>query len=173
MLLMVFSLFIIWLFFHKYVRSRAMENIVVISVSYVKMNEVMHLYTLEWIFKTYLFHSPTVLIFQCTVFLPSMWWLCTFLPVLIWGVGYALLENILPPNHLQPRWNLLGRCSMSIVPGSCLRDGIHKVPGVGKVHNVQFILLVGVHTYPWSPTQICIHCKPCPWDCIHLWIILG
>ena len=117
-------------------------------------------------------HIPTWVIFQCTVFLPSLWWLCTCIPVLLWGVGHDILPNILPQNHRQPSWNLLGDCCVSIVPGYFLRYGIHKVPCVGQVQYVRFLMLAGVHISPWLPVQRFIHCAYFTWYCIYLWILV-
>ena len=83
------------------------------------------------------------------------------------------LPNILHQNHRQPRWSLLDDFRGSIVLGYCLRYVIHIMPGVGQVHHVLFILLVGVQTSHWLPVQRCINCAPCHWYCIYLWIIVG
>ena len=80
-----------------------MVNLVVILAFGVEIHGVMHIYIMAWIARPFLFHGPIVVIFQCTVFLPSLWLIFTYLPVLILGVGNALLPNILPQNHLQPR----------------------------------------------------------------------
>ena len=61
---------------------------------------------------------------------------------------------------------------MSIVPGFCLRVGVHKVPGVVQGHHLWFILPVGVHTLVWLLARICIGFEPCPWDFIYLWILV-
>ena len=137
------------------------------------MNEVLHVHIMAWITASCLFHSPTAMIFQCTVFLPSLWWLCTCLPVIIWGVVRALFLNILPQNHWQPRWKLLGGTSVSIVLGSCLIWSIHKVPGVGQGHHLRFVLLVGVYKSAWLPVQRFTHCAHFTWYCIYLWVIVG
>ena len=141
-----------------------MANPVEILAFIFEMNGLLHVNILTWISGPYLIHRPTVVLFQYKVLLQSLWWLCTCLPVLLWCVGYDILMNILPHNHQEPRWRLLGDCRVSIILSYCLRHGIHKVLGVGQGHHVRFVLLVGVHKYPWLPVQICIHCAPCPWS---------
>ena len=148
-------------------------NTVVVLFLCVYTNGFMHIHILECISWLCLFRIPTVVIFQCKVLLPSLWWLFTFLPVLIWDLGHDLFLNILHQNHRQSRWNLLGDCCVEILPGYYLRDGIHKVPGVWQGHHVWFVLFVGVHKYPWLPVWRCIHCAPCPWDFIYPQIIVG
>ena len=44
-----------------------MSNLVVVLVFSVEMNVVLHIHILAWIFVPCLFHSPTIVIFQCTV----------------------------------------------------------------------------------------------------------
>ena len=139
----------------------------------VETNGVLHVHNLAWIAQLLICYSSTVVILKFTDLLPSMWWLWTCLPVLLWDIGKDLLPNILPQNYRQPRWNLLGDCRVSIVPGSCLRFGIYKVPGFGQGNHVLFILLVGVHTSPWLHIRRCIHCAPCLWDFIYLRIKMG
>ena len=149
-----------------------MVNLVVVLVFSVEMNRVLHAQILEWISGPCFLNGTTVVIFQCTVFPPGLRWLCTCLPVMPWCVGHAIFTNIVPQNYRQPRWNLLSGCHVSIVPGSCLRYGIHKVTGVVEGHHVWFLMIVVVHTSPWFPEQRCIYCETFPWGffiCVFLW----
>ena len=84
----------------------------------------------------------------------------------------CMFLNILHQNHQQLRWNWFGDCCVSIVLVIWLRSVIHKVSCVGQGNNVQFFLPVGVHKFTWLPVEICIHCAPCSWNCMQLWILL-
>ena len=133
---------------HRYFGSKGMANLVLILVYCAEINGVLHVHILAWIYGKCFFNSPTVLIFQCTVLLTSMWWLCICIPVLLGVVWNAILPNILPKNNWQPRWNLLGDCRVSTVPEYCLRDGINTEPCVGQGNNVIWVLIVGFHIPP-------------------------
>ena len=106
----------------------------------------------------------------CMVVLPVYY---TCFTVLLSGVGHAIFPNILPQNHQQPMWNLLGGCFVSIVLGPCLRNGIHKVPCVIQGHHLLFVLHLRFHIPPSLPVWRCIHCAPRPWDFIYIWIMVG
>ena len=80
-----------------------MVNPVVFLVSSVGMNLVLHIHNLAWIFLLCLYHSPTLVLYKCTIYLLSMWLLCTYLSLLLSGVGYDILPNILPQNHRLPK----------------------------------------------------------------------
>ena len=61
-------------------------------------------------------------------------------------------------NHQLPRWNGLADCRLNIVPRFLTRGGIHKAPGDLLRNHVLFILLVGVHVFPYLPVRRCTHC---------------
>ena len=77
-----------------------MVNPVVFLVSRVVINIFLHVHILAWIVGPWLFHIPTLVLYLCTIFLPSMWLLCIY-PIS--GVGHALFSDILPQNHQLPR----------------------------------------------------------------------
>ena len=114
-----------------------MVNTVVFLFVCVGINVVMHVHILELKFCSYIFHSTTLVLYQCTVFLPSIGLLCIYLLVLLSGVGRAPFPHILPQNH-------------RLVPGVCFRVSIHKVTGVLLRHHVILFLFVGFHTNPNS-----------------------
>ena len=114
----------------------------------VGRNVVLNVHILALKVGPYIFHSPTLVLTQCTILLPSLWLLCIYLLVMLSGVGRALFPNILPLNHQLPRWNLSEDFCVYIVPGFCLRGVINEVPGVLLGHHVLLVLLVGVHTSP-------------------------
>ena len=87
----------------RLVGSRGMVSLVLILVFLVVMNGVLHVDILELIFGPCPFHSPTEVILQYTIFPINMWWLCTCLIELFWGVGHVISLNILHQNHRQSR----------------------------------------------------------------------
>ena len=123
----------------------------------VGMNVALHIHILTLKFGPWLFHNPTLVLYQCTIFLPSLWLFCIYLLAMISVLGRALFPNILPQNHQLPRWNLLADCRVSAVPGFFLRGGIHTFTGVLIGNHVLFVLIVGVHISPLLPVQICTH----------------
>ena len=131
-----------------------MLNPTIFLVYHVGINEVMHVHILEWIFGPYPFHIPTLVLYQCKIFLPSLWLLFTYLPVLISVVRHYLSPNILPQNHQLPRWNWLDDCCLSIALGVLLGGDVHKVPGIGIGNHVMLVLVVGFHTHPWKYVPI-------------------
>ena len=74
-------------------------NHVVFLVSCVGMNVVRHVHILALKVISCIFHSPTLVPYQLTIFLPSMWLLFIYSLVLLSGVGYTPLYNELPQNH--------------------------------------------------------------------------
>ena len=54
-------------YFHRQFRSRNMVNFVEICFCDEK-NELLQMYILEWIAEPFVFHSPTLVIVQCTLF---------------------------------------------------------------------------------------------------------
>ena len=83
--------------------SRGMVSPVVFWNFCVGINAVLHTHILELKVRPRLFHSPTLVLYKCTNFLPSLWLPCIYLLVLIYGTGHAILPNILPQSHLLPR----------------------------------------------------------------------
>ena len=132
----------------------------------VGINVVLHGHILALKVWPCLFHSPTLVLSQCTIFLPGLWLLFIYLLVLLSGVGRALLLNIVTQNHQLTRWKLLDYWRVSIVPGFSLRGGIHKVPGVLSRHCVLFVLIMGVHVSPYFPVRRFTYCALFPWGCI-------
>ena len=120
-----------------------------------------------------LFRGPTLVLYQYTIFLTILWLICTYLLVLISGVGNTLFPNILPQIYWLPRWNWLDDWCVSTVPGFLIRVGIHKVTVVGLVHDLIFLLIVVVHASPCLPVRIFIHCGLCPWGCICPKLLVG
>ena len=78
---------------------RGMINPVVILVLRVRNNVVLHVYILSLKIGPFIFHCLTLVLYQCTTFLPSMWLLHISLLLLILGVGRARFLNILPQNN--------------------------------------------------------------------------
>ena len=123
-----------------------MVNPMIFFPSCVGMIVVMHIHNLSWIVGPCLFHSLTLVLYQCKTPLLSLWLLCTYLSKLFSDVGHDILPNILPQNRRFTKVKLTGKNSCVHIPGFfSLRGGIHKVPGVGLGHNVRLELLGGVH----------------------------
>ena len=147
-----------------------MVNTVLVFVYRVGINEVLHVHILAWVVVSCLLHNPIEVIFQHIVCPPRLWQLFICLLALTWGARHVVYLNISHLNHIQPWWKVWGSYCVSMVPGCCLRYGIHKVPVVGLRHHVWFILPVGVHTCTWLFKWRYICYTPCPWDCMQLWI---
>ena len=114
----------------------------------VGMNVVLHVHILELKVGLSIFHSPTSVLSQCIISLPSMWLPCIYPLALISGERHDLFLNISPQNHQLPRWSWLVNFDVSIVLGFCLRGVSHTALGVLLGHHVLYILPGGVHTLP-------------------------
>ena len=78
-------------------------NPVVFWVFCVGRNMLLHVHILALKVGTLLFHYPTIVISQCTIFLPGLWLLFICLLVLLSVVGLAILPKRLPQNHSLQR----------------------------------------------------------------------
>ena len=67
---------------------------VVVLFSRVGKNVVLRIHNLALIVGPLLFHSPTLVLYQCTTFIPGLWLPCFFFLVLLSGVRLALFLNI-------------------------------------------------------------------------------
>ena len=97
-----------------------MVNPVVFFVSRFVMNGVMHIHILIWISGPFLFCSTAVVLYQCTIFLPNMWWICTFLPVLFSGVGRDFTHEYFTPKSLNTKVKLIVKLTCVHISGSFL-----------------------------------------------------
>ena len=78
--------------FHKRVVYWGTMSPVVVLVSRVGKHLVLHVHILALIFGPFLFHSPTLVPYQCTTSLPSLWLPYIFFLVLISGVRRVLSQ---------------------------------------------------------------------------------
>ena len=60
---------------------------------------MLQVHILEFTVGPFIFRGPALVLHQCTISLPSLWFLFTYLLVLISGLGRALLPNILLQNN--------------------------------------------------------------------------
>ena len=81
-------------YFHKRVVSRGMVSPAVVLVSRVGKHVVLRVHILEFKVGPFLFHSTTLVLSQCTNFLPNLWLPCILFLVLILGVRSAIFPNI-------------------------------------------------------------------------------
>ena len=90
-------------FFHRWVVSRCMVIPGFFWSFLVGISVVLQVHTLSFKVGLCLFNSPTSVISQFTIFLPSLWLPCIYILALISGVMRDLFPNILPQNHQLPR----------------------------------------------------------------------
>ena len=81
-------------YFHQRVVSRGMVIPTVVLVSCVGKHVVLYVHILALKVGTFLYHSTTLVISQCTSSLTSTWLPCILFLVMILGVRRALFPNI-------------------------------------------------------------------------------
>ena len=79
--------------YHKRVVARGIVSPAVVLVSCVGKHVVLRVHILSLKVGPFLFHSPTLVIYQCTTFLTSLWLPCILFLVLLSGVRRAFLTN--------------------------------------------------------------------------------
>ena len=80
--------------FHKRVVFRGMVSPAVTYISRAGKHVVMRIHILALKVRLFLFYGPTLVLSQCTTFLPSLWLPCILFPVLILGVRRDLPPDI-------------------------------------------------------------------------------
>ena len=79
---------------HKRVVSRGMVSPVVVLVSHVGKHVVLSVHILALKVVSFLFHSPTLMLSQCTTYITIMLLPCICFIVLLSGVRRAIFSNI-------------------------------------------------------------------------------
>ena len=65
----------------------------VVLVPHVGKHVVLRVHVLALKFGPLIFHSPALVLSQCTTYLPSLWLPCILFPVLLLGVRHDLYPN--------------------------------------------------------------------------------
>ena len=129
----------------------------VVLISRVRKNVVLWVNILALKVGPFLFHSTTLVLSQCTNFLPGLWLLCIFSSTDYRCTACSFSEYFTPKSSTT-KVNLLVFCCISVVQGFCLRCGIHADLGVLPGSHVLSDLIGGVHTFPLLTLLRCIHC---------------
>ena len=111
--------------FRKRVVPRGILSPVVVLVFCVGNYVVLRVHILTLKVGPFIFHSTTLVLSQCTTYLPSLWLPFILFLVLISGVRRSLFPNIFCQNHQLPRSNLLVDCCVAIFWGWFFKGGIY------------------------------------------------